>query len=105
MADVRLIAGTDCGVANTGFDSLADELMEYADAGMSAAAALASATSDSARILNQPLLGRIAPGCFADLLLLGGNPLKSLDHLRTPLLVMKEGEIVCDFRAATLKVS
>ena len=104
-AGVRLLAGTDCGVARTSFDSLADELREYVDAGMSAADALRSATSDSARILNQPGLGRIAPGCFADLLLLAGNPLESIDHLRNPLLVMKEGEIVCDFRAASLNVS
>lgn len=104
-AGVRIVAGTDCGVGNTPFDSLVDELMEYENAGMSAAAALGSATVDSARYLNQPLLGRVAAGYFADLVLLSGNPFASLDHLRNPLLVMKEGEIVCDFRPVPVPVS
>ncbi len=102
---VRIMAGTDCGVANTPFDSLVDELLEYVDAGMSTAGALRSATSDSARCLNQPLLGRVEQGYLADLLLLSGNPLKNLNHLRSPLLVMKEGEIVCDLRATAMNVS
>ncbi len=104
-AGVRIIAGTDCGVANTPFDSLLDELLEYENAGMSRASALRSATSDSARYLSQPRLGRVAEGCVADLLLLGGNPLKDLHHLRNPLLVMKEGEIVCDFRTVSIHAS
>lgn len=104
-AGVHLIAGTDCGVANTPFDSLIDELLEYANAGMSTAGALRSATSESARYLHQPLLGRIEEGALADLLLLSGNPLENLDHLRNPLLVMKEGEIVCDFRPAPIHAS
>jgi len=104
-AGVRIMAGTDCGVANTPFDSLVDELSEYVNAGMSAAIALRSATSDSARYLNQPLLGRVKVGSLADLLLVSGNPLKNLDCLRRPLLVMKEGEIVCDFRPAPTNIS
>jgi imidazolonepropionase-like amidohydrolase len=104
-AGVRILAGTDCGVANTPFDSLLDELLEYVNVGMSTAAALRSATSDSARFLNQPLLGRLEAGSSADLLLLSGNPLESLDHLRNPMLVMKEGDIVCDFRPAPISAS
>ena len=104
-AGVRIIAGTDCGVANTPFDSLVDELIEYVDAGMPADQALRCATSDSARYLNQPLVGRIANGCFADLLLLAGNPLDNPVHLRRPLLVIKEGAIVCDSRPAPTNVS
>ncbi len=97
-AGVRIIAGTDCGVANTPFDSLVDELLEYAAAGMPASEALRCATSASARYLNQNQLGRLESGCIADLLLLAGNPLERLDYLRHPLLVMKEGAIVCDYR-------
>jgi len=104
-AGVRILAGTDCGVANTPFDSLIDEMLEYVEAGMSAPQALRCATSDSARYLNLPLLGRIESGCLADLLLLAGNPLEDLGHLRNPLLVMKEGAIVCDFRPAPTNVS
>jgi imidazolonepropionase-like amidohydrolase len=102
---VRIVAGTDCGVANTPFDSIVDELLEYVNAGMSTAAALRSATSDSARYLRQPQLGRLETSCFADLVFLSGNPLKNLNYLRAPLLVMKEGEIVCDTRQPAVAVS
>ncbi len=102
---VRILAGTDCGVSNTRFDSLVDELLEYVDAGMSAAGALRCATSASAQYLNQPLLGRVETGYLADLVFLGGNPLENLNHLRTPLLVMKEGEIICDHRTADINIS
>jgi imidazolonepropionase-like amidohydrolase len=103
-AGVRIIAGTDCGVTNTPFDSLADELDEYVQAGLSRADALRSATSESARYLRQPLLGQVKPGFHADLLLLSGNPLKHLRYLRNPILVMKGGEILVDRRMAPAEV-
>ena len=92
-AGVRIIAGTDCGVTNTPFDSLVDELHEYATAGMSTASALRAATSESARYLNQPLLGQVKSGFAADLVLLRENPLHNLQTLKNPLLVMKGGDI------------
>jgi imidazolonepropionase-like amidohydrolase len=91
---VHIIAGTDCGVPNTPFDSLVDELDEYVKAGMSPGEALRAATSDSARYLNQPLLGAIREGLLADLLLLRENPLNDIYALKAPLLVMKGGEIL-----------
>jgi imidazolonepropionase-like amidohydrolase len=99
-AGVSFIAGTDCGVTNTPFDSLPDELDEYVQAGLSPADALRTATSASARYLGLPLLGQVKQGFIADLLLLPGNPLTDLRHLRNPLLVMKEGEVVLDRRMA-----
>lgn len=104
-AGLNILAGSDCGVANTPFNSLVDELEEYVNAGMSPAAALRSATSDSARYMNQPGIGKIEPGRAADLLFLSGNPLKGLEPLRSPLVVIKEGVMVCDFRRASLRVS
>src|SRR5207245_3831835 len=67
---VDLIAGTDCGVPNTPFDSLMDELSAYVGAGMRPSEALKSATCDSARCLRRPDLGVIQPGAPADMLLL-----------------------------------
>jgi imidazolonepropionase-like amidohydrolase len=99
-AGVSLIAGTDCGVTNTQFNSLADELDEYVRAGLSRAEALAAATSASGRYLGLADLGQVKIGFRADLLLLGGNPLDDLRHLRNPILVMKQGEIVVDRRTA-----
>jgi imidazolonepropionase-like amidohydrolase len=97
-AGVSLIAGTDCGVTNTQFNSLPDELDEYVRAGFSRAEALAAATSASGRYLGLPHLGQIKVGFTADLLLLSGNPLDDLRHLRNPMLVMKQGEILLDRR-------
>jgi imidazolonepropionase-like amidohydrolase len=97
-AGVSLIAGTDCGVTNTPFNSLADELDEYVRAGLSRAEALAAATSASARYLGLHHLGKVKTGFSADLLLLSGNPLDDLRHLRNPRLVMKQGEILLDQR-------
>lgn len=104
QSGVPIVAGTDCGVANTPFDSIVDELLEYVNAGMSTAAALRSATSDSARYLGVTGLGRLEKGCFADLIFLSGNPLENLNYLRTPLLVMKGGEIVCNTRPAPVAI-
>lgn len=98
---VRILAGTDCGVANTGFDSLLDELEAYVNAGMSRAAALRAATTDAARVLGQPDLGNLQPGSQADLVLLDANPLDDLGCLRTPQAVFKAGEIVFDRRHVT----
>lgn len=95
---VRIVAGTDCGVPNTRFDSLADELAAYVEAGMTPPDALRSATSDAAGFLGRGDLGRIATGSPADLLLLTGNPLENVETLRQPAVVIKAGEIVCDFR-------
>jgi imidazolonepropionase-like amidohydrolase len=95
---LEIVAGTDCGVPNTRFDSLADELAAYVEAGMTPAAALRSATCDAARRLGHTGLGRIAVGLPADILLLGANPLTNIAALSQPVVVVKAGEIVCDLR-------
>jgi imidazolonepropionase-like amidohydrolase len=100
----NLIAGTDCGVTNTPFDSLTDELDEYVHAGLSRGDAVRSATSASARYLGSPRLGQVKRGFTADLLLLNGNPLEDLRYLRKPALVMKEGAILIDRRMTPVEV-
>ena len=63
---VKLVAGTDCGITQTSFDSLVDELLAHRQAGMSTAEALRSATSDSARILRLGKVGEVRIGYRAD---------------------------------------
>jgi imidazolonepropionase-like amidohydrolase len=99
---IEIIAGTDCGVPNTTFDSLPHELSAYVEAGMSAAAALKSATSGSARHLRRPDLGVIRPGAPADVLLLRSNPLEDIQALGTPVAIFKAGELVCDYRTVSV---
>jgi imidazolonepropionase-like amidohydrolase len=102
---VRIVAGSDGGVAGTPFDSLIEELIAYTDAGIPRDVALRSATCDSARYLGQPLLGQVKSGCAADLLLLSQNPLEKIAALKEPLLVLRKGVIVCDRRNVAVGVS
>jgi imidazolonepropionase-like amidohydrolase len=64
----------------------------------SAAAILRSATSVNAEILMEPHLGRIQPGCYADILVVDGDPLEDIGVLaqdgRKLLVIMKAGEFV-----------
>jgi len=59
---------------------------------------LRSATSVNAEILMEPLLGRIQPGCRADILIVDGDPLANIDILaqdgRGLIAIMKGGEFV-----------
>jgi imidazolonepropionase-like amidohydrolase len=61
---------------------------------------LTSATAVNARILqSEDELGVIAPGAYADILLVNGNPIENLALLEQPdglAVVMKAGEIVVD---------
>lgn len=76
------------------------ELAFYVRAGMTPAQALATATVNGAAILGmEKKLGRIAPGYFADIVAVEGNP---LDDIRVAIdkvkWVMKGGTVVVDRR-------
>jgi imidazolonepropionase-like amidohydrolase len=64
----------------------------------SAASILRSATSVNAEIMMEPHLGKIQPGCHADLLIVDGDPLTNIDVLaqdgRSVTAIMKAGEFV-----------
>jgi imidazolonepropionase-like amidohydrolase len=65
-----------------------------------AADVIRSATTTAARLLGDVRLGRIAPGAWADLLVVDGNPLEDLEVLTAPdkhlKLVMKAGLVYHD---------
>jgi imidazolonepropionase-like amidohydrolase len=89
-----LLGGTDCGITDTPFNSLVDELLLYQEAGMSCAQALRTVTSESARYLRLPRTGEIRVDYAADLILLDGNPLEDLNCLRQPVAVLKAGQVM-----------
>jgi imidazolonepropionase-like amidohydrolase len=64
----------------------------------SAAAILRSATGINAEILMEPQLGKIQPGCCADILIVDGDPLEDIGVLaqdgRSLSAIMKAGEFV-----------
>ncbi|MGD9858285.1 MAG: amidohydrolase family protein [Planctomycetaceae bacterium] len=92
-AGVRLLAGTDAPEPQVtpGF-SLHQELEMLVESGLPAAAALRAATLHNAMVLQQEHhLGTIAPGKWADLVLLTANPLDDIRNTRKIELVIRSG--------------
>lgn len=77
------------------------ELAWFVKAGMTPREALATATTNAAALLRMPLkLGNIAPGYFADIVAVEGNPLQNIDVVVNHVVwVMKGGKVVVDKRA------
>lgn len=95
-AGVPILAGTDFPNPYTypGF-SLHDELELLVEAGMSPLDALRAATSGPARFfVAEDSLGSVAPGKVADLVLLNGNPLEDINHVREIEAVIQGGRVL-----------
>ena len=82
----------------TGFGENTRELEWFVKAGMTPAQALDAATRQGAALLGmEKSLGAIAPGCFADLVAVEGDPLASVDAVVHGVRwVMKGGRVVVD---------
>jgi imidazolonepropionase-like amidohydrolase len=62
--------------------------------GMSPADAIRSATSSAAEMLGMSgEIGVIAPGAYADVIAVAGDPLKDISELKRVGFVMKGGEV------------
>ncbi|MGW5390631.1 amidohydrolase family protein [Streptomyces koyangensis] len=91
---VRVIAGTDAGMPGSGFGRFAEGLDWFAEAGLSTAEVLESATTGAAHALGlADRTGRIAPGLDADLLVVDDDPRTSPATLRTPHAVFARGRL------------
>lgn len=98
-AGVPIGAGTDTpiGMAIPGY-SLHNELSLLVRAGLEPVDALAAATIRPAEFFGLGgRMGQVAEGMVADLVLLSGNPLDSVDHLRDVQLVISKGQVVRQF--------
>ncbi len=90
-AGIPIVAGTDA--PNTGLnfgDHLLDELALYHQAGLSNIEVLRTATGNAARAFGLPV-GGLEEGATASFVLLEGNPLEDLSHLRSIAGVWKSG--------------
>ena len=83
------------------------ELGWFVKAGMTPEQALATATANGAALLGMAdELGRIAPGYFADIAAVEGDPLRDIDVvINNVRWVMKGGSVVVDKRAPTATTS
>lgn len=90
QANVTLVPGTE-GVDLAGI-GLLGELEVWALAGVAPAEVLRMATYDSARNMHvESDLGTLAPGKYADMLLVDGDPTVKLSDLRRGYRVIKDG--------------
>jgi len=96
-AGVPIGVGTDIPFENDERypDAYFRELAYLSEAGMSNADVIASATRVGAEIMHMgDKLGTIEPGKIADILVVGANPLDSLENLRDVRYVIADGEVV-----------
>ncbi|MBM4002828.1 MAG: amidohydrolase family protein [Planctomycetes bacterium] len=94
-AGVKIAFGTDAGVYPHGDN--ARQFAYMVQYGLTPAQAIRSATSDAAELLGRSKqLGRIAPGMFADLVAVEGDPLRDVRALENVGFVMKGGATMKD---------
>jgi len=98
-AGVRIAAGTDAGTPFNPHENYARELGYLVDVGLTRTEALVAATSRAADVIGRPKAGRIAPGSWADLVFVSGDPTKHLDVTLAPKAVWIRGEPVAAVEA------
>jgi imidazolonepropionase-like amidohydrolase len=92
---VKIAFGTDAGVYPHGLN--ARQLPYMVKYGMAPMQAIQSATTVAAELMMKTgQVGCDAPGCFADLVAVSGDPLADISILTTVPKVMKGGEVVKD---------
>ena len=98
-AGVRIVLGSDTvGDTPAGANTIS-EAERVVEAGMSPAQVIQAATRNAAEHLGRgDDLGTLETGKLADLIIVEGDPLESISVLRTPWVVMKDGQIVVDNR-------
>lgn len=90
---VKIVFGTDVG----GFAWSENEAKEFSymvKFGMTPMGAIKSSTSVAAEMLDMTgKIGEIAPGAFADIVAVNGDPLKNISVLENISFVMKDGKV------------
>jgi len=94
-AGVKIVFGTDAGGFPWTEINQAQEFRHEVRLGMTPLEAIRSATTVAAEMLGwQGKVGVIAPGAFADVIAVSGDPLKDVTVLEKVDFVMKGGEVV-----------
>ncbi|MEP7027255.1 MAG: amidohydrolase family protein, partial [Candidatus Eisenbacteria bacterium] len=95
-AGVKIAFGTDAGVFPHGQN--AREFHSMTELGMKPMEAIVCATGSAADLLGWMDVGRVAPGDFADFVVVRGNPLTDITLLERPSAVVKGGVFALDRR-------
>jgi imidazolonepropionase-like amidohydrolase len=103
LGRVKIAMGSDA--VFTGFGENTRELEWFVKAGMSPGQALAAATSNGAALLGMSKdLGAVAPGRYADIVAVDGDPLRDIGSVINGVRwVMKGGAVVVDRRAGAAR--
>jgi imidazolonepropionase-like amidohydrolase len=92
-AGVKIAFGTDIG-GMPWSEPIAQEFPRMVEFGMTPMQAIQSATSRAAELLEmQGRLGVIAPGAYADVVAVAGDPLTNIKTLENVGFVMKDGKV------------
>ena len=90
---VKIVFGTDMG-GIPWTESIAQEFSRMTDLGMQPMDAIQSATSRAAVMLDMDgKIGVLAPGGFADVIAVSGDPLRDIKALENVQFVMKDGKV------------
>jgi len=93
-AGVKIVYGTDMG-GIPWTEPVAQDFPHMVEFGMAPMEAIQSATSRAAVMLDmEGKIGVIAPGAFADVIAVNGDPLRDINLLENVDFVMKDGQVV-----------
>lgn len=96
QAHVKIVFGTDMGGISWS-EPIAQEFVRMVEFGMSPMDAIQSATSRAATMLDMDgQIGVIAPGAYADVIGVSGDPLRDIKVLENVQFVIKDGRVFHD---------
>ena len=91
---VKVVAATDTGYGSESTTTLAHELLELVEIGMTPLEALRAATTTAAELFGLAgQVGAITPGLEADLIVLERNPLEDIGVVQDVLMVVSDGKV------------
>lgn len=95
QAGVKILAGNDPPNFGINYgDDLIEELLIYSDAGISNIEVLKTVTGNPSEEFGLKDIGRIEVGLAANLLLIEGNPIENLSHLKEIKQIWRNGEAI-----------
>jgi imidazolonepropionase-like amidohydrolase len=87
------VCGTDAGTPFNPHGNAPRELTYMVAWGMTPLQAMRAATANGAALLGLEDVGVVEAGAVADLVLYDGNPVEEIEHVLTPRLVLRAGEV------------